>query len=127
MAIEGVVECFVGLKASADLSAKQFRCVKVSGNGTVTVNAAITDKTVGILQDAPTSGQPAAVGFQGVSKALAGGTVTAGDIVGTDNQGRVVTITPGTDTTVYVVGTARSGGAISEIIDVLLKVGGRAA
>lgn len=127
MAVEGSQLTLVGVSASADLSAKQFRVMKVSGDLTVTVTAAVTDKPAGILQDAPVSGQPASVCFSGVSKVRAGGTVTAGDEVGTDNAGRVVTITPGTDTTVYRVGRALSGGAVDEFITVLVSLGGRAA
>lgn len=127
MAIEGLVDCYPGLKASADLSAKQFRVMKVSGAGTVTVCAAITDVVIGILQDAPVSGQPAAVAFDGLSKAVAGGTVAAGNLLGTDNQGRVVAIVAGTDTTQYSVAVARSAGAVGDTIDVLLRIGGRAA
>lgn len=127
MAIEGALQSIVGIKASADLSAKQFRCVKYSGVGTVTVVAAITDKVCGILQDTPVSGQAANVAQAGLTKALAGGTVTAGDTVGTDNAGRVVTIVPGTDTTQYVVGKAQTSGAINEVISVLLALSGRAS
>lgn len=125
MAIEGLVDCYPGLKASADLSAKQYRAMKISAAGTVTVCAATTDKPIGILQDAPTSGQPAAVGFDGITKAKAGGTVAAGDTVGTDANGAVVTYVEGTDTTKYRIGIARSGGASGDIIDVLLQLSGR--
>ncbi len=127
MATEGALQYLPGVKASADLSAKQFRCMKVSGNGTVTVAAAITDKVVGILQDAPASGVAASVAIGGRSKAVAGGNVTAGDVLGTDDAGRVVTIAPGTDTTQYIIGRALTGGAVNEVISVLVTPGGRAA
>lgn len=127
MAIEGALSALPGVKASADLSAKQFRAVKMSGNLTVDVCAAITDKVVGVLQDAPASGASANVAFDGVSKMLLGGTVAAGDVVGTDNQGRAVTIVSGTDTTQYILGRCVSGGAVSEIGSILVQPGGRAA
>jgi hypothetical protein len=127
MAFEGNLQALPGLSASADLSAKQFRFVKASGNATVDVCAAITDKLIGVLQDNPTSGQPANVVGFGVSKVVAGGNVTAGDVVGTDNQGRAVTIVPGSDTTQYIGGRAITGGAIGEDISISVTPGGRAA
>lgn len=127
MATEGALQYIPGLKASADLSAKQFRFMKVSGVGTVTVLAAITDKILGVLQNDPVSGLPASVANTGKSKVVAGGTVTAGDVVGSDNAGRAVTIVPGTDTTQYVGGIATSSGAVGETIEIALMIGGRAA
>ena len=47
--------------ASADLSGKQYHFVKMSGNNTVTVCAAITDVPIGVLQNTPTSGQADAI------------------------------------------------------------------
>ncbi len=127
MAFEGALQCIPGLKASADLSAKQYYGMKMSGDGTCTVCAAITDKVVGVLQNAPTSGSAASVADRGVTKMLAGGTIAAGDIVGVTNAGKAVTIVPGTDTTQYVLGQAVTGGADGEYISVDLKPGGRAA
>ena len=47
--------------ASADLSAKQFYIVKMSGDNTVTVCAAVTDVPIGVLQNKPASGEQAVV------------------------------------------------------------------
>lgn len=125
MAIEGAVQIIPGLKAGADLSAKQFLVMKISAASTVMPCAATTDNPVGVLQDAPKSGQPAAVAFAGTTKAIAGGTVTAGDTVGTDGNGKVVTYVEGTDTTKYRVGKAVTGGASGETISVQLQLTGR--
>lgn len=127
MATEGALQFIPGVKASADLSAKQFLAMKMSGNGTVTVCAAATDKPVGVLQDNPVSGLPAAVAFSGKTKVVAGGTVTAGDEVGTDANGKAVTYVAGTDTTKYRMGIAVTGGALNEVIEVLLLPAGRLA
>jgi hypothetical protein len=127
MALEGNVQTYPGLKASADLSAKQFRCMKLSGAGTFTVCAAVTDKVIGILQDTPTSGQPGSVAFAGLTKVKAGGTIAAGDTVGTDGNGAIVAYVEGTDTTKYRVGIARSAGASGDFVDVLLQLTGRLA
>jgi hypothetical protein len=127
MATEGVLTSIPGLKASADLSAKQYRFVKMSGNSQVDVCAAITDKVVGVLQDNPVSGLPANVADEGRSKVLLGGTVAYGDMVGTDNQGRAVTIVAGTDTTQYVCGRCVFGGAVGEIGSIQVNLSGRAS
>lgn len=127
MAMEGSLQTIPGLKANADLSAKQFRVMKMAAAHAVTVCAATTDKPVGVLQDAPTSGNPASVAFAGVTKAKAGGTIAAGDTVGCDANGAVVTYVEGTDTTKYRVGIAQSAGANGDIIDVLLQLTGRLA
>ena len=73
--------------ASADLSAKQYHFVKMSGNNTVTVCAAITDLPIGILQNAPSSGGVAEVALFGISKVKADGTLAAGNVIGTSVQG----------------------------------------
>src|ERR1041385_2745688 len=120
MAFEGAIQSIPGVKASADLSAKQFYIMKMSGVGTVTVCAATTDKPCGVLQDAPASGAPANVAFDGVSKVLAGGTITAGDTVGTDGNGKAATYVEGTDTTKYRLGVALQSGVSGDYIAVLL-------
>jgi hypothetical protein len=126
MAFEGNLQAIPGLSASADLSAKQFRFMKMSGDATVTVTAAITDKLMGVLQDTPTSGQPANVAAFGASKLLLGGTVVAGDLVGTDNAGKGVAIVAGTDTTQYVGGRCLVGGVSGDIGVIEIAIGGRA-
>ena len=98
-----------GLTASADLSAKQYYFVKVSGNNTVTVCAALTDVPIGVLQNAPTSGQEAEVLCIGVTKVSADAALTAGNLIGPSGDGQADPRTIGTDTTHYVVGTVLSG------------------
>ena len=68
--------------ASADLSAKQFYIVKMSGDNTVTVCAAVTDVPIGVLQNTPASGEQAVVRVAGISKVSADATLAAGDIIG---------------------------------------------
>jgi len=83
--------------ANADLSAKQFFCVKyVAASAPVKVDlcAAATDVCAGILQNKPSaSGRNASVCHLGISKAVSDGSGTAiavGDTVGTDANGRVI-------------------------------------
>lgn len=104
MAYEGPQICIPGLSASADLSAKQYYFVKISGAGTVTVCAAATDKPIGVLQNAPTSGQAATVCAIGVTKVSCDADLAVGDVIGTSGDGQADAKTNGTDTTEYAVG-----------------------
>lgn len=105
--------------ASSDLSAKQYRIMKISGDGRCTVCTAITDKPIGILQDNPLAEMGGLVMQSGVSKVIAGGTLAAGDLFATDANGAAVAVVPGTDTTRYICGHVRIGaasGAIAEVV-----------
>jgi hypothetical protein len=129
MASEAVLRKIPALKANADLSAKQYLFVKIAAAKAVDVCSAATDRPVGILQNKPTSGQNAEVAFLGVSKVVCGGTITAGDQIGTDANGKAVSLAAGTDTTKFVVGIALEAGASGRIISALIDTPaiGRAA
>jgi hypothetical protein len=127
MAFEGIQQQLPGITASASLTTKQYYAMKVSGDATVTVCAGTTDKAIGILQGAPASGERADVCVFGVSKAHLGGTVTAGDLVASDGNGKVISITAGTDTTVYALGRCLVGGNADELGTIFVCPGGRAA
>lgn len=111
MAYEGAQIKVGQWTASADLSAKQYYFVKMSGANTVDVTSAITDKTIGVLQNTPSSGQAAEVCVFGITKVVADGNLTAGNLIGTSSDGQADAITAGTDTTVYVVGQALESAA----------------
>ena len=113
--------------ASADLSAKQYHFVKMSGNNTVTVCAAITDVPVGVLQNNPASGGAAEVALLGVTKVVADGTLAAGNLIGTSADGQADAIAAGTDTTVYLMGVAVSAASAGETATMILNPSGRAA
>jgi len=114
--------------ASADLSAKQYHFVKMSGNNTVTVCAAVTDVPIGVLQNAPTSGQAAEVCLFGISKVVADGTLAAGNVIGTSLDGQADAITAGSDTTVYVMGIALAAASVGETVEAFINAtAGRAA
>jgi len=119
----------VTLVAGADLSAKQYNFVKLNSSGEAVVVAAATDLPIGILQNAPTSGQEAEVLIAGGSKLVLGGTVAAAGVVSTSAAGAGVAIVHGTDTTKYALGQAITGGASGEIVTVVVACAnaGRAA
>ena len=110
----------ITLTAGADLSAKQFYFVKISGSGTCDVCSGATDKPVGVLQNKPTSGQAAEIVVLGVTKVSSDAALTAGNLIGTSADGQADAKTPGTDTTEYIVGqmvtTTGAAGVIGTAI-----------
>ena len=109
------------LTAAADLSSSQYYFVKLASATTVNVCTAITDLPIGILQNTPTSGQAADVRIFGVSKASADGTITAGRWIGTSADSQAGGITPGSDTTVYVMGQAIQAASAGETFTMFLN------
>lgn len=120
-------------EAVVDLSASQFKFVKLTGAKIVGAVTAATDDAVGVLQNRPLepgvgvyqggSNNAAAVMISGVSRVRAGAAVAAGVPVVIDAQGRVVAAAAGaTANTQPVVGvTETAAGAADEIVSVLLK------
>jgi hypothetical protein len=125
------------LPAAADLSAKQFYAVKVNSSGQAAL-AAAGEFAIGILQNKPTAGQAATIVTVGpVSKAVAGGSITAGALVAADANGKLVAATLArtntqdhstTDPLIgsNVVGVALEGAATNDVFAVLLTSAGAA-
>ena len=110
------------LKAAADLSDKQYYFVKLASATTVNVCSAITDLPIGILQNKPdASGKQAVVRIFGISKASADGTITASRWIGTSADSQAAGITPGSDTTVYVMGQAIQAASAGETFTMFLN------
>src|SRR5262245_1551499 len=106
MAYEGAQTKLIGVTASANLTAKQYYFVKVSGAGTVTVCAATTDQPIGVLQNAPDSGQAAEVCTSGITKISSDAAITAGNDLGCSADGQAAVYAQGSDTTKYIVARA---------------------
>jgi hypothetical protein len=112
----------VTLVAGADLSSKQYTFVKLDSSGQAVAAAAATDIPIGVLQNAPTSGQEAEVLVVGGTKITAGAAIGEGALVGTSSTGKAVALVAGTDTTKYVVGTlltesAADGNIVTAVIN----------
>ena len=112
----------VTLVAGADLSAKQYTFVKVNSSGEAIAAAAATDIPIGVLQNAPTSGQEAEVLVVGGTKIVAGAAISDGAQIGTTSAGKAAALVAGTDTTKYVVGTlltesAADGNIVTAVIN----------
>lgn len=81
MAAEGPQPVKWSFLAGEALTAKQYHFVKQSG-GSVVVTTAITDKPLGILQNAPAAGGVAEVCVAGISKLVGGVNLALDDQVG---------------------------------------------
>lgn len=109
--------------AGADLSALQYTFVKQNSSGQVVAVAAATDIPIGVLQNAPTSGQEAEVVVNGGTKLKAGATITLGThfLLGTTSTGTATPLAAGTDTTKYILGapllTAASGDVMTAVVN----------
>jgi hypothetical protein len=93
-----------------------------------TAVTAITDRPLGILQNQPKAWFNASSALEGVSEAevtvsgvtkvVAGGTISVGSVIGTSATGTAVAIVPGTATTQYILGTALTAGVAGDIITI---------
>lgn len=111
----------VTLVAGADLSALQYYFVKLNSSGQAVACAAATDVPVGVLQNAPTSGQEAEVLVVGGTKIVAGAAITLPSAIGTGATGKAVALAT-TDTTKYVVGSlitasAADGNIVTAVVN----------
>lgn len=112
----------ITLVAGADLSTHQYKFVKFNGSNQVVLVAALTDRPIGVLQNAPLSGQEAEVTIVGGTKLVTGaGGLTDGAIVGTTAAGLGAVKAPGTDTTHYILGTALGDTAVNEFATVVVN------
>lgn len=126
MAYEGPQIKLPGLVAGADLSAagNQYKFVELTGDNTVNVCNAATDKPIGVLQNRPASGEAAEVVAVGVTKVQADAALTAGTLIGTSADGQADAKTPGTDTTEYTVGQViRGASAAGALATALINCG----
>ncbi len=111
-----------GLKAAADLSGKQFYCIKLN---TTADEVALCDTdgegVFAILQNKPTSGLAATPMCAGISKVVAGETLVKGDYWGTDVNGKAKKVertNTGADTGDIVMGQVIAGAAADEFATV---------
>jgi hypothetical protein len=80
----------VNFEANADLSAKQYRAVKMVTGSKVDVCSAATDVAVGILQNKPSAaGQTADVMIFGLSKVDSDAALAVGNLISTSSDGQL--------------------------------------
>ncbi len=83
----------VSMKAGGDLRSSQYAFVSVSGSEYVMLCRTSGEKMFGLLQNQPYSGDTAVVMVAGISKILAGGSVTRGNPITTNHSGCGVSVT----------------------------------
>ena len=115
----------ITLTAGADLSGDQYKLVQLSATNTVTLASAVTQAVIGVLVNAPASGEAAEVAIEGVVKVIAGGSVGATDFVTTNSSGLAASATQadadGTDGFAKCIGICLEGtSTANEYIRVLL-------
>lgn len=120
MSTQAIVQS-INQTAGADLSAadKLYSAVKLSGDNTVVLATAGTDKIIGVLQNRPVQGEAAAVAVFGKVKMVASAAISAGAYVTATAGGQAVaTTTPGH----WVIGIALTTAAnANEVIEVLIQ------
>lgn len=124
MANHGMLIDIPGLLAGEDLSAWQYKPVKLASTaGEVVKGDAVTDVVIGILQNDPTDGQAAHVaGVGSVSKAVSGTSVlTAGAYLTVNSAGVVPTTT---DNTAICGRSIEAASAAGDLIQIQV-LGGR--
>lgn len=105
-------------EASADLSTHQYKAVEIGALGQVALQSTALVPIAGVLQNNPNAaGQAATVKFAGVTKAVAGATVTVGAVAEVGATGLFIDRAL---TTTYAVGIFLRGGAINEVVPLLL-------
>ena len=109
----------ITLLAAADLSAQQFRFVRMTATGINITTSAVGQVAIGVLQDKPSAlNTPGSVMLDGGTKMVAGAAVAAGDNVTSDGTGRAIaTTTVGNQVHgVCVEGAAAAGNIITVIL-----------
>ena len=132
MAYDGDGRYLEGFSAAADLSSSLYYVVRSTGGMTVALCTSATggiSRAKGVLVNEPASGQEATVRTYGFSKAVAGGAITAGDLIVSSTAGTVITTTGTTGQ--WVLGWAdtastASGQTISIFIDPYIFMGSTA-
>jgi hypothetical protein len=110
--------------AATDLSTKQFYCVKLNTtNNQVALCNTDGEKVFSVLQNEPESGQSAELIVSGITKVLAGETLTAGMFWGTDSSGKAKQVehtATGADTGDWAVGEVIEGASANEYATVTI-------
>jgi hypothetical protein len=110
-----------GMVAGADLSSSQYFLVKFSATRELVLGTA--NVVHGVLQNNPLEGAGAAIAAPGtVAKCKAGGTVSAGNLLTSDGDGKAIAVTPNEagETNTLVVAMAIEDGVDDDVISVIV-------
>lgn len=108
--------------AAADLSANQYRFVKMTAARTVNVCTAITDLAIGVQQDDPAAaGRGCGVAVWGTSKCIANAAIAAGARVGPATTSKAQTAVGTQFPRGFALTAAAADGDVFEVL--LLAIG----
>lgn len=110
----------ISIDAGSDLSSDQFKFVLTAADGEVDVVSSAGGQADGVLMNAPSAqGRPATVAYAGRVKVIAGGAITAGDLVQSDASGEAIN---GVTTGDFPLGRALTSAADGELVEILLNI-----
>ena len=103
----------------------KYRIVKFSADGTVVQGAAATDLLIGVVDipNAAVSGNRVDVVRDDLTLVELGGTVTRGDFLTADSNGKAVTAAPAAGVNNRVIGVAETSGVSGDVIYVFISAG----
>lgn len=107
-------------KAGADLSAKQYSFVKFGADSETIVSCSVADeKSIGILMNAPLSGEIAEIALPGGgAKLKASATITRGDYLSSTNAGAGKLAAPGSGVHSHIGAIAHDSAVVNDIFEV---------
>ncbi len=117
-----------GYKVASATAVTQFQVVKLSADDTVTPVSATTDQPIGVAQEAcaaadATLGKVINIRMFGISRCVAGGSITRGDIVKPNASGAVIVAPAVAGTNDKCLGIALVSGVSGDHIDVAIVPG----
>jgi hypothetical protein len=103
--------------AGESMTDKQHYIVQLDAAGKIEVAEGATDLIVGVLQNAPASGEQAVYAFTGIAKVKLGGTVGIGAWVTSDGSGKAIATTTDKHSVLgrYVGTAAGADGDLGEV------------
>lgn len=114
---------YITLPASADLSAKQFCCMKVDTSGYAAVadgGAAIPEHIIGVLQNKPdAAGKPAVIQIAGISKVYASAALATIGVKLSSTSDGYVDAAGATDIVVGIL--LEAAGAAGDIVTMIIS------
>ena len=112
-------------EAGEDLSAAQFHFVTLEADGQVDLADADAENCIGVLLNNPdAAGKAATVVVTGRVLVEAGGAITAGDAVATNNAGEAIELTASASATAVTMGYAVEDAVDGQIFTIELIQGG---
>ena len=125
MAFEAGLQTFPAESGELALSASQYKFVQQSATASkVLLVATAGDRADGVLQDAPlAAGNACLVAGGGITKVVAGMTLTPGQLIESDTSGRAVTAAAAS--THHLLGRVVEGATVGLLASIILDYQGR--